>query len=225
MPNSSDTPNPPNGSEIIIVGDSDKFKDFKEYARSLPEKPFFKTNCKLCGSKFRAEAEEMFARDGNMLKVHRFLHDKGESISHPAVGNHLKNHYKKVNLEEQLREYAEDFSSWSKIQQDKAARAQDHITMLERRLHYIEATTDESDPSSQKRTTESIVKLMDAIHKEEEFLRQLKKEESPVKILLYRFEDIIKVKAEGISSTEAKIILAEVLEEFGRAVEEIEQDG
>ena len=223
MPEPADAAGQPSQSEIVIANST--FKDFAELAKSFPDKPFMRSNCKLCMSKYRAEAEEMFARDGNMLKVHRMLHDKGESISHPAVANHLKNHYKRPHLQEQLKEYADDMESWSKIHQDKKARAREHIAILERRIRYIEATTDESCPNSQKRTAESIVKLMDAINKEEDFIMKLEKEESPIKVLLYRFEDMIKIKVDTITSSETKNALMDILDEFGRTVEELEQNG
>ena len=198
------------------------FENFDQFAQSLKNLPIVKTNCKLCTHRLRQEAEELFARDTNLLKVHRYLLEKGVDISYPACRNHLMNHYRQIDIEDRLKDYAANIRTWSQIQQDKQERSKHYISILNRRIHLMEAATNDTDPAEMRKTAEMVVKLIDQIGKEEERLQKLKIDESPVTILMYKFEEIIKVRVEGITSPEVKSILLEILEELSRTVKEIE---
>lgn len=201
------------------------YSSFADYAnKELKGDVVYKNSCKLCQSKLRNEAEEKFARMGNMLNVHRFLQDGGEDISYQAVRNHLLVHYKRPELEERLREYAEDISSWVKIRQEKEEIHLEHIAILQRRIRLMEATTDDSNPETQRRTAETVAKLIDQIGKEHERIDALKSDESPIKILFLKFEDMVKVKLENMSSPEARVALADLLEGFAQIVAEFENN-
>jgi hypothetical protein len=222
--NNNEAEKPKTADIVIAQNNEEQFKSFGEYAGALSLSPVLKTNCKLCMSKFRNEVEEMFARDGNILKIHRFLLDKGEQVSYPAVRNHLEKHYREPFIAEKLKDYAEDLNSWSRIQQEKEERIKEHMTILDRQIKYIDACTDKHNITEQRKSAEVLAKLVEQIGKEEERLEKLKRDESPVTILLYRFEEMIKVKVNGITSPELKVVLLEILDEFAKTVEELENE-
>lgn len=198
------------------------FENFDKFAQSLIAEPIVRSNCKLCTHRLRREVEEMFARDPNYLKMHRFLLEKGVDISYVATRRHLANHYKQQETEEMIKDYAESIKTWSKIQQEQEDRIKHYIAILNRRVHLLEAVTSDSDPAEMRKTAEAVIKLMDQIGKEEERLEKLKIGESPVTILMYKFEEIIKIRVEGVTSPEVKSILLEILEELSRTVKEID---
>jgi len=86
----------------------------------------------------------------------------------------------------------------------------------------IESNTDEDDIDSQRKTGETVVKLMDKIHDWEEKLTIINNEKEPVRILLTNFDNIVKVKVDNITSPEARIVIEEILEEFIRSAEELD---
>lgn len=213
-------------AELVVAEQpADTYGSFVEYAnKELKTEIVCKTNCKLCNSKYRKDAEEKYARTGNMLNVHRFLQDSGEDISYQAVRNHLLIHYRRPELEERLREYAEDIHSWSKIRQEKEVIHREHIAILQRRIRLLEATTDDTNPEAQRKTAETVAKLIDQIGKEQERLEALKGDESSIKVLFLKFEDMVKVKLENMTSPEARVALVDLLEGFAQIVAEFEED-
>lgn len=198
------------------------FADFAE--KELTASIIVKAGCKLCHSKHRKEAEERYARTGNALGVHRYLTDQGEEISYVAVHRHLQKHYENPDREQRLKEYAQDIKSWSKIQQEKTERFKEHITILERKIRLLDSATNDDDQEAQRKTADAIVKLIEQIGKIEERIEKEKVEESPVRILLFKFEEMVKGKLESISSAEAKIALVDILESFASVVEEFEKN-
>lgn len=214
-----------NPSEIAVVTQTPGYNNFTEFAEKvLTAEEVFKSNCKLCNSKCRREAEDKYVKTINFSHVHRWLQDQGEQISFHAVRNHLTNHFRRPELETRLKEYAEDIGAWSKIRQDRQERHMEHIAILSRRMHMLEAMTDNNEPEAQRKTAETVAKIIEQIGKEEERIEDMKQEESPIRILFYRFEDIIKTKVENISSPEARVALLDILESIAKLVEEFETD-
>jgi len=182
----------------------------------------FRANCLLCNSKFRKDAEEIYSVSNNCAKVHRFLKDKGELISYPAVTQHIRKHFLNIIANARIQEYAESLREFSDLRQTRIEKMKNHIAMLERRIIMIESNTDEDDIDSQRKTGETVVKLMDKIHDWEEKLTIINNEKEPVRILLTNFDNIVKVKVDNITSPEARIVIEEILEEFIRSAEELD---
>lgn len=213
-------------TEIVqALPQDDKFNSFVDYAaKGLKCEVICKTNCKLCNSKFRIQAEEKYSKSLNMVATHRFLIDSGESVSYMSVRNHLLTHFVQPELEERLRDYAEDINSWSKIRQEKEEMYRTQITVLQRRLHLMDSSTDNFDHESQRKTADTVTKLIDQINKVQEKIDLLRKDESPIKILLLKFEQMVKEKLENMKSEEARIALVDVLEGFMQIVAEFESN-
>jgi hypothetical protein len=182
----------------------------------------FRSNCLLCKSAHRKEAEELYSRTTSYTKVHRFLENKGEAISYPAVAQHIKKHFLTPIMNARIQDYAENLKEFSNIQQGQIERYHHHINMLDRRILMIEANTDEEDIDSQRKTGETVSKLMDQIHKLETNLTEIEQAKEPVKILLTKFDNIVRVKIEDVTSPEARMIVEEILEEFIRSAEELD---
>jgi hypothetical protein len=212
-------------ADIVVADPGSVYGSFAEYANNeLKAEIVYKTNCKLCQSKFRKDAEEKYARTANIVNVHRFLQDSGEEISYQAVRNHLTIHYMRPELEVRLKEYAEDIHSWTKIRQEKEDIHREHIAILQRRIRLMEANTDDSSNESQRRTAETVAKLIDQIGKEQERMESLKEDESTLKIVLLKFEDLVKTKLENMSVPEARVALVDVLEGFAQIIAEFEDN-
>lgn len=210
-------------AELAVVQPQSEYNNFVEYAnKELTCEIICKTNCKLCISPHRTSAEEEYAKSANILKVHRRLADDGEQISYNAVRNHLLVHYRRPELEERLRDYANDIHSWSKIRQEKEEMHRGHISILQRRIMLIEAMTDDMNSESQRKTADSVAKLIDQIGKEQERLEKLRNDESPIKILFLKFEDMVKIKLENMTSADARVALVDILENFASIVSEFE---
>ena len=202
---------------------SDRHDSLYDYAENLNVADVvFRANCLLCNSKYRKEAEELYSQSHNRTKVHRFLKDRGEIISYQAVGQHLKNHFLAPIMNARVQDYASSLKEFAKLEQGRVNRIRQHITMLERRVLMIESSTDEDDIESQRKTGDTVARLMEQIHKWDEQLSDIEHKHEPVKILVTKFDGIVRDKLEDITSPEARIALEEILDEFIKSAEDLD---
>ena len=205
-----------------IVRSEEGFEDFVDYADSLSTGMITEPRCKCCVSQHRAEAERKYQQYGNIRRVHRWLEDQGEQISYNACQNHFYKHFRRPELNKQLKEYAQDVQAWKEIRQDKKERIVEHIAMLEREIRLLASCSDRLNIDGQRKNAETMSKLMDQISKNQTKLDEYDKEAEPVRILLYEFENIIKIQVENLESTEARMAIQEILEKFAEKVREVE---
>ena len=182
-----------------------------------------RANCRLCNHPLREQAEAMYAESSNAKKVHRWLVSQGlNDIHYNSVYNHLTRHFMQPILDERIKDYASDLKRYAQLQEAQEEKIRRHIGMIERRILLIEANTDEENIDSQRKTGETVAKLMDQIHKWEEKLAELDGAKEPVRIVLHKFNDIVRIKIDDIQDPAARLVLQEIIDEFAQEVQEIQ---
>lgn len=195
--------------------------DFYKLAKKTKTTVISSSSCKLCQSAFRKDCERMRAEGQSYASIHSFLRKQGEEISKEAVRMHFIRHFDETLRRENLREYAKDLHEWAKISQSTEDSLRHTKSILERRLHYIEANTNDSDIDSQRKTADTTVKLAAEINKIESRLDEIRKDKEPIQVLLYKFQEIVQNKIEDVDSSETLQVLQDIIAEFQREVEDI----
>lgn len=186
--------------------------------------PVCKSNCKLCNSQYRKDAEEKYLSSQNYLHVYRYLQTKGEDISPNAVKNHLEKHLMKPLLEMRMKDYADDLRVWAKERQTKEQRLENYLVMIDRQIHLLNSNTSETSPDQIRKNTDAVVKLMAQASSIENTLEKYREGMKPIMIFMERFEGIIKEKLEVMQSAEARMALVEILESLDKEVERMNND-
>jgi hypothetical protein len=181
-----------------------------------------KSNCKLCNSHLRAEAEEKFMASGNYFAVYKHLNAKGESISPNAVRNHLENHFMKPLLELRMKDYAEDLKGWLNTYQTKEQRLEGYLSLIDRQIHLLNANTSNTNTDQMRKTSDAVVKLMKEAAHIEEILEKHREGMKPIMIFVERFRDAIGEQLQSIESAEARMALVQILEIIEKEVEGID---
>lgn len=187
--------------------------------------PICKSNCKLCNSNYRAEAEEKYLATRNPYAVHKMLVAKGESINYNSVRNHLEKHFMKPLLELRMKDYAEDLGGWLNTHQTKEQRLEGYLSLIDRQIHLINANTEETNSEQMRKNTDAVVKLMNEATKIEEILEKHRAGMQPIMIFIERFRETIRIQLLELESAEARMALVSILESIEKDVEGILEHG
>lgn len=200
-----------------------QLKDFKENANSDTD-IIVKPNCKLCQSEYRKEAEELYNNGKTTLYIAKWLKEKGEKISQPAVWNHLQYHFMRQIRAAELKEYAEDVKGWVESRQDRDSELQIQEAVLRRRLYRLELImeNDRTNVDELIRSSKIEIELVKAIHEIEEKREALTEQMKPVEIVIDTLREIISVQIKQSSSTETVDTLKKVIHELQKAISEMD---
>lgn len=208
-------------NNINIVPVEHKLENLFKITDKLTGDVICKSNCKLCNSKHRDDAEAKFMASGNYFSVYKYLDNIGEKISPNAVRNHLENHFMKPLLELRMKDYAEDLKSWLNGYQTKEQRLEGYLALIDRQIHLLNASTNNTNADQMRKNSDSVVKLMKEATNIEEVLEKYKEGMQPIMIFIERFRDIIRDQLQNIESTEARMALIQVLESVEKDAEGI----
>lgn len=198
--------------ESGIVPASGKLDDLFNVADKLTGEPVVKSNCKLCNSPLRAEAEEKFMKSGNYFAVYKFLKDNGEDISPNAVKNHLQNHFMRPLLEMRMKDYADDLKGWLNTYQNKEQRLENYLTLIDRQIHLLGANTKNTDAEDLRKTSDKVARLMAEATSIEDKLEKHRAGVKPIMIFLEKFRQTISTHLKEIDNSEARMALVQILE-------------
>jgi len=166
-----------------------------------------KNGCKLCNSPFRIEAEEMYEKDRNLLKVKKFLDEeidgkKRLDVFYPAVRQHIYRHYENQQNTKILREFAEDVNKYLPLQSSPEGSIRRKIAILERDMIWLAAKSDELCLSERRKNSEIVKKLADTILTYESKLEDMKERLDPYRQVLTCLAEIVKDEIKGLEEKE-----------------------
>ena len=192
------------------------------FLKQLNVHVFSRSNCKLCKSKYREEAEEQFAKVNNIRQIHNLLEkDKGMDISYKAVRNHLLRHYVGEDRLEGLKDYGAELDVWVKRGVSRKNSIIERITMLEREMIALAAISADESLDEKRRTADVMKKLSDGISSLEEKLAGIEHQQAPVEIIIDKLRDVVSVKMASIRSDEARQVLLDVIDELQQEVSDL----
>lgn len=204
----------------LIVSEKN-YTNVIDYAKDLLCQPVVKSNCKLCNSIYRVEAEEMFADGKSPFYVYKWLKSKKEEISDKAVHNHFVQHYHKPMMQAKLKAYAENLEDYSRIKMEEEDRLKLYATLLDQQIHTIGAMLSTHNMDDMRKSTDSLIKLVDQAVKIQERIRSLQADAEPVKILVERLENVMTIKWQDAKSAEAKQTIKDIMEVIVKEVEAV----
>lgn len=200
-------------NEIQAICDEATGTNVVPYIFSLDkiEKP----NCKLCQSDFREKAENIFdnQKRTNYAAIQRLLKDEDDfDISATAVRNHILYHYKAVEDNASLQDYADDIQKWVGMQSNKVASIKTRIALLERYMFMISQESEDLDIIEKRKSAETVKKLVETILTCEKTLKEFKEEASPVSLVFNQLQIIVKDELKHIENSKTKKVLSTVLD-------------
>lgn len=170
--------------------------------------------CRLCQSKLKEEAHKKFDETNNIAAVCRLLKEKGEVISHPAVSNHINNHYRPIQEKQNLYEYGKKLQKWGQIKASDVEMFNRYITMLDMEAMRLSAENQNLEIDQQRKNLEIIIKISQQIVQIKEMLKKSEAEKRPVQIIIDSLNRIISIKLEDDKSPEVKQALKDVVDQL-----------
>lgn len=192
-----------------------------DYAKDLTCTPVMKSNCKLCNSIYRKEAEEFFADGKNPHFVYKWLKTKNEEISDKAVHNHFIQHYQKPYIESRIKAYAENLEDYSRIKMAEEDRLNLYAVILDQQIHVLGSAISQTNYDEMRKSNETLIKLIDQAVKLQEKIKSMREDNEPVKILVERLNNVMTIKWNDAKSPEAKQAIQEILEVVVKEMETV----
>ena len=174
-----------------------------------------KSNCKMCQSANRDEAEIRFEeqRMPNYNAIVTWLrNEKNEAITYSSVKNHMVYHFKIKERRESLNEYAEDIRKWTGIQNNTIYSIKKRIAILDREMMIIGAAGEDLPIIERRKNAETLKKLGDSILLYEGKLDEYQQNLKPVMIVIQQLKIIITDEMEQINNLETRKVLVNVLD-------------
>ncbi len=194
-----------------IVQAEKNYSDVINFARDLPEDPIMKTNCKLCNSIYRAEAENMFTEGKSAYFIFKYLKSKGEDISDRAVHNHFEAHYKRSVSARKLKYYAENLEEYAKIRVSQEKRLELYSILLDKQVHELASSMDSTKVEDLRKNQETLIKIIDQAVKVQEKIQQLREQEEPVKIVIEKINSVLTLKFNEAKDPEVRKVIKEIV--------------
>ena len=195
--------------------DVDFFKCFNDTATP-------RVNCKLCNWEKRTEAEALFDRTKNMTVVKRFCDDNGLDASYPAVRNHLLNHYKKIERQIMLKEYARDIDNILSQKTNRKTSLEVRKAMLLKEMVVIASETEGKSLDERRKSADALKKLNDTIGNLEDKISEIDEDMMPVFILIENLKDIISTEIKKSNNEQVKSALMSLLEKLSENIGALE---
>jgi hypothetical protein len=191
-----------------------KVEKEQKFVSLIQDTQIIKTNCKLCQSKFRAEAEEKFEQSNNIRAVRRFLLDNGEEICYQSVRNHLLKHYLGSQRLESVKEWLEDVDRYSCSKYDRRINLYGRVKALNREFALIAAGTDGMPLDDRRRSADILKKLSDGVSGLEDKIDEIDNELAPVEIIIENLQGLLADKIKSTPNEEVKRAFMDLLNEL-----------
>lgn len=179
-----------------------------------------KSNCKLCNSPNRLEAEKLYDENKTFKSIHKFLEEQGESYDYKSVCRHFNEHYERQKVNLVVSEYIEGFVSYRVNQVNELDRLETRRDMFEKALLVLAAQNDTAKDMNEIRKNATALKaLNDSISSIETQINEIKKENEPIVIVLKTLEVLISEFIQEAESEDIKKALVSLLNDFEERVD------
>lgn len=203
-----------------IVESNSKSKYLEKLKENIENIIVPKSNCKLCNSPNRLEAEKLYDQGKTFKSIHKFLEDEGESYDYKSVCRHFHEHYERQKTNLIVTEYIEGFVQYRVNQVDELDRLETRRDMFEKALLVLAAQNDTTKDMNEMRKNSTALKaLNDSISSIESQINEIKKENEPVVIVLKTLEVLISDSINESESDEVRKALITLLNDFEERVD------
>ena len=133
----------------------------------------------------------------------------------------MNNHYKRIQRNSDLREYAFELARWSQLSKSDETMYSRYIDSLDREHNILMAENPRLDAAEKRKNIELCLKIGQMITIYKEQLRKLELEKRPVEIFVDTINRIIKVKLQDTKSPEVRRALEDVVTQLSKEVEQV----
>lgn len=193
-----------------------------DYANGVAEEPTVRSDCKLCHSPHRMEAEKKFEETNSFKSIYVFLKDKGEDIGYHAVRRHLIHHFQAQEKRMMIREYSENIKDLMQHKYNKEQQLLERIAIMQNKIYTIEALAEGSALEDTIKSADAIKKMSDSISNVEKELDIIREGTKPAIIIVQNLATIIKEEMKLASNDEIKNTLERVFDKLMGSIKDIE---
>ncbi len=173
-----------------------------------------KPRCKICNHEHREEMEEIYENQKriNYLAIKNKLKDDYDfDIATNNIKNHMLYHYKAMQNNEALQDYADDVQCWVDMQTNKVAALKARTAILEREMFTIAQSSEGLDIIERRKNAEIIKKLAETILTYEGKLCEYQEEVKPVTLVFNQLQVIVRDELEHVDSINTKKVVSTIL--------------
>ena len=168
-------------------------------------------DCKLCNSKFREEAEDLYDRTGNVKRVHTLLtQDRMMDISYGAVRNHLKFHYEAHSANHLVQEHANEVADWLDLQFDSIGAIKRGMAIIEREMRIIAAHSEGMPLPERRKNAETVGKLHLILKDSHKTIDELNRARKGVTLVFNQLKVILQDEMKSLPSEDARKVVQNV---------------
>jgi hypothetical protein len=195
-----------------------------KYVENITEEFKPKSNCKLCMSPFRTEAEIEYERTKSIKLMHAFLKNKDKNYdgSYISAERHINKHYKRFEQNMKIKEWSESLPELIEAQKGREKSLKDRIAILNQELMIVATCSDEEGSDHKLKSVEMVRKLSDSLTLLEDKLAEEQKRTEPILIIIDRLKDIISSRIKSTDNNAVKQELMKVLELWMESVKDLE---
>jgi len=173
-----------------------------------------KPNCNLCQCNFRDEAEDIYENQKrkNYSEIKRKLkndHDFDATVN--GIKNHMLYHYKAMQNNASMQEYADDVQKWVNMQTNKVASLKTRIGIMEKEMFAIAQAGEELDIVERRKNAETVKKLVETILLLEGRLSEYAEEIKPVNLVFNQLKIIVSDELAHVDNMKAKKVVSTIL--------------
>jgi hypothetical protein len=169
-------------------------------------------DCKLCNSKWKEEAHELYEKTQNMNKVFRFLtEDRQEVISYGAVRNHLRFHFEAKATNAMIKEYATEVDAWLDLQMDQMTALRRAMAMLEREMMIIASQGEGLPLPERRKNVDTMTKLGALLLNYRSKVEEMESGKDPIILILDQLRSVLRDEMKLAKGEEAQRLVKNVL--------------
>lgn len=203
--------------EIVLAEDIDE----EMIPHQLELERIDNARCKICQSDYREFVEKLY--EGQSRKNYTVIKNKLKElhdfdISDKGVRNHILYHYKAVENNLALTEYAADVKQWVDRKSSKVASIEARIGILEKEMFFLAEASQGLDLQERRKNAETIKKLTETILACESKLEEFKEHVKPVNVIFNQLKIIVNDEMQNIDSVELRQILGRTLTRLKNSV-------
>jgi hypothetical protein len=183
-------------------------------------------NCKLCNSKYRFQAEEMFEVENRSARaIFHWLKEQNEDMSYGSVHNHMNHHFKVMRGAAELKALSKKITKWNKLDKSDESILNGIITSLTMEYYNLQASNASVSVFEQRKNIEVMLKIADNIKSCKKQLYEMKAQQTPVQIFYSTLHKVVEVKLSNLQDPAIKKALFEVLEMMEKEIGDVKIEG
>lgn len=179
-----------------------------------------RSQCKICNSPLRKEAEELYENSKNCSEVKAWLENNGLEVCVQNVRHHMREHYGSMERMIALAEYCSDLQG---MMEQRRSRKEDFEMLVN--MARIEMARIVSIPTSgslvkEKERNNMLVSTMKSMRDSLKELNAMSDADARAKAVEFKFIETWKAKIEQAKSPEEKKMYTEALQSFRDSLED-----